>query len=145
MATIPAKRPVTLNQVVLRRGNSINGILAITASALLGTVVMTTDGKNFTVKPEDWDNTKTYAVDLVVYHNGHTWQNTEVDNANEPGTVDSLWTDLGEWKANGILIENAETSGTYTILTDGDVRQKHLDGFNEAMRIHLYNKNIYLK
>ncbi|WP_455756482.1 hypothetical protein [Sulfurimonas sp.] len=148
MESTPIKRPNTVDEVIIKKGQVVSGIVNVPVGnedgLVFGTVVNTVDGG------ETWSSQERiiwvageHVVDAEVFHNAEVWQALQV-NSNEP-SEGADWTSLGEFDANGILGANIQGTEQAPVIVTGDVRTKHLVGYDASMKPALFKNKIILR
>ncbi len=143
------KRVPTIDEVIIKKGQTVSGNVVIplgSSGLVFGTILTSIDGGiTWTSQEKDIWTAGSYEADVEVFHNGKTWKSLSADNVIEPGTDEAKWQELEVFDANGVLIENITENTKATVLITGEVREKHLQDYDDSMRISLFKNKIILR
>ncbi len=144
------KRPPTIDEVIIKKDKTVSGTVHLptgnTTGLALGTVLTTVDGGvNWNAQERDIWAAGSFELDAEVFHEGHAWKSLEAANTVEAGTDEAKWQDLGEFDANGILIENINAESKASVLATGDAREKYLDAYDVSMKHSLFKNKLILR
>lgn len=147
------KRVPTIDEAIINKVQVVSGTVAVSpavegkeAGLVFGTILTSTDGGD-TWTPQErplWV-AGTYVADKEVFHKGHSWKSLEDANTDEPTADNPKWQDLGEFDANGILVENITETSKVAVLITGTVREKHLVNYDNSMKKSFFKNKIILK
>ncbi len=145
-------RPPLVTEVIVKQERviyaTVNVPLVITEGDeyFIGKVLRTTDGGiTFDAMTVPHWVAGEYAIDVVVYHNGHSYTSLAALNSAEPGTDVTKWQDNGVWDANGILMENIDATTMCAVLITGVTVENKLLGYDSAMRHTLFKNKITMQ
>jgi hypothetical protein len=142
------QRPRLLSEVLVRKDQSVYATVNVPEGSAfnIGTMVLSTDGGL------TWDAQTTpvwvagiYSAIEETFYSGHVWKSLIDANDAAPGTDPAKWEDRGLWEPNGVLLEYADETGEYEVMSSGYVREKYVTSFSEAMRSSLFANKIILK
>ncbi len=149
---IPVQRPPLVDEVIVKKERVIYATVNVPATVaegdeyFIGKVIRTTDGgQTFDAMTTPHWVAGEYAIDVVVYHNGHIYTSLAALNTAEPGTDATKWHDDGVWDANGILIENIDVTGMAAVLITGVAAEGKLRGYDATMRHALFTNKITMQ
>ncbi|NOQ31511.1 MAG: hypothetical protein GQ570_10340 [Helicobacteraceae bacterium] len=151
-ASIANVTKVKQSDIFSDQKQTVVGVVAISAALIsaeeplkMGTLLRSTDGgKNWeALTTASHDVASTYAVDDEVYFEGGLYKSTVVDNTTVPDVGD--WDYLGIWASNGVLYNDLLESKKTTVVVSGSVKQKYLHGYDEFLRVPLFDNKILVK
>lgn len=139
------KRPVVVDEVILKRTQAVTGLVTVEDTLVLGTILTTKDGgatwSALTI-PEYAPNI--YGVDDKIFFDGAIWISLE-DNNNSKPNEGIQWEKIEEFDANGVLLENLTQTTKAAVLVTGEVREKYLQKFDISMKLSLFKNKIILR
>lgn len=145
-------RPPLVDEVIVKKERVIYATVNVPVTVtegdecFIGKVLRTTDGgQTFDAMTTPHWVAGEYVIDVVVYHNGHTYTSLTALNTAEPGTDATKWHDDGVWDANGILMENIDVTAMASILITGVAVENKLRGYDSAMRHTLFKNKITMQ
>lgn len=145
-------RPPLVDEVIVKKERVIYATVNVPVPVtegdeyFIGKVLRTTDGgQTFDAMTTPHWAAGEHAIDVVVYHNGHTYTSLADLNTAEPGTDAAKWQDDGVWDANGILMENIDVTSMTSILITGVAVENKLRGYDSAMRHTLFKNKITMQ
>jgi len=142
------QRPLILSEVLVRKDQSVYAALTVAAdtTVALATPLNSSDGGltwNILTTPLYEDGT--YTTGDNVYFAGHIYESLIDANDVLPNSDPAKWEDQGVWNANGVLLEYADVTGDYEVMTSGYLKAKNMPSIAESLRPVLFDNNIILK
>lgn len=140
------KRPVVVDEVILKRTQTVTGLVQVEDTLVLGTILTTKDGGaswSALTTPEYTQNV--YGVDDKIFFDGVIWISLEDNNISKPSKDNIQWEKVEEFDANGVLLENLTQTTNAAVLVTGEVREKYLQKFDVSMKISLFKNKIILR
>jgi hypothetical protein len=137
---------VLSSDVFINVQHTVIGTVSVPYDALpLGTLLTTTDGGATwsTLKTPTYISGNTYQDGDIVYFEGNIFTNNTADNTDAP--TESTWTKKGAWDANGVLYNNLTETKKASVVVTGTVKEKHLSGSDEFLKLTLFKNKIIAK
>lgn len=139
------KRPVVVDEVILKRTQAVTGLVTVEDALVLGTILTTKDGgATWSALTIPEYTPIVYGADDKIFFDGAIWISLE-DNNNSKPNEGIQWEKVEEFDANGVLLENLTQTTKAAVLVTGEVREKYLQKFDVSMKLSLFKNKIILR